>query len=207
MWACSPGDRCLGQQFRFRYVAGDVPLLYVKRPVSALGNPTDAVVTGQGGDLYLARTNPHRAVANETSPVPHTTGGRRQSPDRFLRWNKIVFAMRGRNDANWSIWELRQPVTKAVPRRIACDRPSKATIRSRPICPTGASYSYPNRQETTKRQMQAQGIALGLQPTSLPYVDEYDREQTTVLHVMNSGWQQLSPDFLPIRATIAIRQS
>jgi len=34
-------------------VEGNVAVAYVKRPVSALGNPTDSVVTGQGGDLYL----------------------------------------------------------------------------------------------------------------------------------------------------------
>ncbi|HEX9496808.1 MAG TPA: hypothetical protein VF926_00085, partial [Mycobacterium sp.] len=98
---------------------------------------------------------------------------------------KIVFAMRGPNDANWSIWEY-DTVTKAAPRRIACDAAFQGDDTEPAYLPDGRIVFVSNRQETTKRQMQAQGIAQGLQPTSYTYVDEYDREQTTVLHVMNS---------------------
>jgi len=166
-------------------VAGDVAIAYVKRPVSALGNPTDAVVTGQGGDLYLRdKSSPSGSETNLTGS--HTNGrGDVNHPTVSFDGTKIVFAMRGPNDANWSIWEY-DTVTKAVPRRIACDAAFQGDDTEPAYLPDGRIVFVSNRQETTKRQMQAQGIALGLQPTSYTYVDEYDREQTTVLHVMNS---------------------
>jgi len=165
-------------------VAGDVAIAYVKRPVSALGNPTDAVVTGQGGDLYLRdKSSPSASETNLTGS--YTNGqGDVNHPTVSFDGTKIVFAMRGPTDANWSIWEY-DTVGKAM-RRIACDAAFAGDDTEPAYLPDGRIVFVSNRQETTKRQMQAQGIAQGLQPTSYTYVDEYDREQTTVLHVMNS---------------------
>src|SRR5258706_16098914 len=54
-------------------VAGDVSISYVKRPASPLGNPTHAVVTGQGGDLYLRdKSSPSGSENNLTRS--HTNG-------------------------------------------------------------------------------------------------------------------------------------
>src|SRR5882762_8693782 len=166
-------------------VEGDVAIAYVKRPVSALGNPTDAVVTSQGGDLYMRdKSSPSAAETNITGS--YTMGqGDVNHPNVSFDGTKIVFAMRGPNDANWSIWEY-DNVTKAAPRRIACDAAFQGDDTEPAYLPDGRIVFTSNRQETTKSKMQAQGIAQGLQPTSYTYVDEYDREQTTVLHVMNS---------------------
>src|SRR6266850_1168760 len=164
-------------------VEGDVAIAYVKRPVSALGNPTDAVVTGQGGDLYLRdKSSPSSTETNLAGS--YTNGhGDVNHPNVSFDGTKIVFAMRGPVDANWSIWEY-DTVGKAM-RRITCDASFAGDDTEPAYLPDGRIVFVSNRQETTKRQMQAQGTAQGLQPTSYTYVDEYDREQTTVLHVMN----------------------
>ena len=166
-------------------VEGNVAVAYVKRPDSALGNPTDAVVTGQGGDLYMRdKSSPSAAETNLTGS--YTMGqGDVNHPNVSFDGTKIVFAMRGPMDANWSIWEY-DSVSKATPRRIACDAAFQGDDTEPAYLPDGRIVFTSNRQETTKSQMQAQGTAQGLSPTSYTYVDEYDREQTTVLHVMNS---------------------
>ncbi len=166
-------------------VEGNVAVAYVKRPVSALGNPTDSVVTGQGGDLYLRdKSSPSGTETNLTGS--YTKGqGDVNRPEISFDGTKIVFAMRGPTDANWSIWE-HDTVSKSM-RRIACDAAAQGDDTEPAYLPDGRIVFISNRQETTKRQMQAQSAAQGgLQPASYTYVDEYDREQTTVLHVMNS---------------------
>src|SRR5882672_4549301 len=55
-------------------VEGNVAVAYVKRPVSALGNPTDSVVTGQGGDLYIREKS--SPSASETNVTGAYTQGR-----------------------------------------------------------------------------------------------------------------------------------
>jgi hypothetical protein len=165
-------------------VQGDVAVAYVKRPVTALGNPTDAVVTGQGGDLYIRdKSSPSGSETNVTGA--YTKGqGDVAHPEVSFDGTKIVFAMRGPTDANWAIFEY-DTATVSL-RRIACDAAAAGDDTEPAYLPDGRIVFISNRQETTKRQMQAQGTALGLSPASYTYVDEYDREQTAVLHVMNS---------------------
>ncbi len=175
---------CTGNSSDSVTVEGNVAVAYVKRPVSALGNPTDSVVTGQGGDLYIRdKSSPSGTETNVTGS--YTMGqGDVNHPDVSFDGTKIVFAMRGPTDANWSVWEYDNSSTSM--RRIACDAAFQGDDTEPAYLPDGRIVFISNRQETTKRQMQAQGTALGLSPTSYTYVDEYDREQTTVLHVMNS---------------------
>jgi hypothetical protein len=175
---------CSGRSSDSVTVEGNVAVAYVKRPVSALGNPTDSVVTGQGGDLYMRdKSSPSGTETNLTGS--YTMGqGDVNHPDVSFDGTRIVFAMRGPADANWAIWEY-DNATKSL-RRIVCDAPAQGDDTEPAYLPDGRIVFISNRQETTKRQMQAQGTAQGLSPTSYTYVDEYDREQTTVLHVMNS---------------------
>jgi hypothetical protein len=165
-------------------VEGDVAIAYVKRSVSALGNPTDAVVTGQGGDLYLRdKSSPSGTETNLTGS--YTQGqGDVNHPNVSFDGTKIVFSMHGPADAHWSVWEY-DTATKSM-RRIACDAAVSGDDTEPAYLPDGRIVFISNRQETTKGQMQAQGSAQGLQPASYTYVDEYEREQTAVLHVMNS---------------------
>src|SRR6267142_4265105 len=148
-------------------VEGNVAVAYVKRPVSALGNPTDSVVTGQGGDLYIReKSSPSSTETNLTGS--YTMGqGDVNHPNVSFDGTKIVFAMRGPVDANWSIWEY-DTVGKAM-RRITCDASFAGDDTEPAYLPDGRIVFVSNRQETTKRQMQAQGIAQGLQPTSYTY--------------------------------------
>lgn len=175
---------CTGGSSDSITVAGDVAIAYVKRPVSALGNPTDAVVTGQGGDLYLRdKSSPSGTEINLTGA--YTNGqGDVAHPNVSFDGKKIVFAMRRPTDASWSIWEY-DSASQSM-RRIACDAAAQGDDTEPAYLPDGRIVFISNRQETTKRLMQTQGTAQGLQPTSYTYVDEYDREQTAVLHVMNS---------------------
>jgi hypothetical protein len=168
---------CSGSSSDSITVAGNVPIAYVKRPVSALGNPTDAVVTGQGGDLYLRdKSSPSGTETNLTGS--YTMGqGDVNHPNVSFDGKKIVFAMRRPTDANWAIWEY-DTASKST-HRIACDAAAQGDDTEPAYLPDGRIVFTSNRQETTKRQMQAQGA-------SYTYVDEYEREQTTVLHVMNS---------------------
>jgi len=165
-------------------VEGDVAVAYVKRPVSALGNPTDAVVTGQGGDLYMRdKSSPSGTETNLTAS--YTQGrGDVNHPNVSFDGARIVFAMRGPVDANWAIWEY--DIAGKSMRRVACDATAQGDDTEPAYLPDGRVVFISNRQETTKRQMLAQGAAQGLQPAAYTYVDEYEREQTAVLHVMNS---------------------
>ena len=166
-------------------VDGDVAIAYVKRPVSALGNPTDAVVTGQGGDLFVRdKSSPSATETNVTGS--YTMGqGDVTHPDVSFDGTKIVFAMRGPADSSWAIWEYDN--TAKTMRRITCDATAQGDDTEPAYLPDGRIVFISNRQETTKKQMQAQSVAQGgLSPASYTYVDEYDREQSAVLHVMNS---------------------
>ena len=165
-------------------VDGDVAVAYVKRPVSALGNPTDAAVAGQGGDLYMRdKSSPSGTETNLTGS--YTQGqGDVNHPNASFDGTRIVFAMRGPADANWAIWEY-DTASKSM-RRIACNATAQGDDTEPAYLPDGRIVFISSRQETTRRQMQALGTAQGLQPASYTYVDEYEREQTAVLHVMNS---------------------
>src|SRR5262252_4539178 len=75
-------------------VEGDVPIAYVKRPVSALGNPTDAVTTGTGGDLFIRdKSSPSGTETNITASLTNGQGDVNH-PDVSFDATKIVFAMR-----------------------------------------------------------------------------------------------------------------
>lgn len=175
---------CTGNSPDSITVQGDVAIAYVKRPVSALGNPTDAVTTGQGGDLFIRdKSSPSGTETNITASLTNGQGDVNH-PDVSFDGTKIVFAMRRPADSSWGIWEY-DTATK-TPRRIVCDAAFQGDDTEPSYLPDGRIVFISNRQETTKRQMQAAGTALGLSPASYTYVDEYDREQTAVLHVMNS---------------------
>ncbi|HET7764801.1 MAG TPA: hypothetical protein VFK92_06895 [Burkholderiales bacterium] len=169
---------CTGNSTDSITVQGDVAIAYVKRPVSALGNPTDAVTTGQGGDLFIRdKSSPSGTETNITAALTNGQGDVTH-PDVSFDGTKIVFAMRRPADSNWGIWEY-DTATKTA-RRIACDAAFQGDDTEPSYLPDGRVVFISNRQETTKSQMQAAGR------TPYTYVDEYDREQTAVLHVMNS---------------------
>ncbi len=159
-------------------VQGNVPIAYVKRPVSTLGNPTDSIMTGAGGDLYIRdRSSPSATETNVTGAMTQGQGDV-SDPEVSFDGNKILFAMRRPADGNWSVWEY--STTAKSLRRIQCDAAAQGDDVDPAYLPDGRIVFVSNRQEGTKRQMQAQGI------TPYTYVDEYEREATTALHVMDN---------------------
>lgn len=171
---------CTGGSSDSVTVEGNVAIAYVKRPVSALGNPTDAVVTGQGGDLYIReKSSPSASETNVTGS--YTQGqGDVSDPEVSYDGTKLLFAMHGPNDARWSIWEYDISRKQLSAGPISCDAAVPGDDVDPAYLPDGRIVFVSNRQEGTRRQMAAQGI------TPYTYVDEYEREATTALHVMNS---------------------
>jgi hypothetical protein len=165
-------------------VEGEVAVAYVKRPVSTLGNPTDSVITGQGGDLYIRnKSSPSSSETNVTGP--YTLGGGDVSdPEVSYDGKKILFAMRRPGDANWGVWEY--DTTSSQMRRIACDATGTGDVLAAgndvdpAYLPDGRIVFVSDRQGGSRRMMQAQGV------TPYVHVDEYEREAVTAVHVMNS---------------------
>ena len=158
-------------------VEGNVSIAYVKRPVSTLGNPTDSIMTGSGGDLYIRdKSSPSGTETNVTAAITQGQGDV-SDPEVSFDGTKILFAMH-RNGERWGVWEY-DTVSKSL-RKISCDAAVAGDDVDPAYLPDGRIVFVSDRQEGTKKLMQAQGI------TPYTYVDEYEREQVTALHVMNS---------------------
>lgn len=160
-------------------VKGNVPIAYVKRPVSTLGNPTDSIMTGRGGDLYIRdRSSPSASEVNVTG---NQTNGQGDVSDPEVSYDgtRLLFAMRRNNTERWRVWEY-DTRTRAL-RQIVCDAAFAGDDVDPAYLPDGRIVFVSNRQEGTKRQMQAQSI------TPYTYVDEYEREAVTALHVMDAN--------------------
>jgi Hydrazine synthase alpha subunit middle domain/WD40-like Beta Propeller Repeat len=187
--ACSQG----GDNSDSVTVQGDIPIAYVKRPISDLGNPTDSIMTGSGGDLYTrAKSSPGAAETNLTGGL--TLGvGDVSDPEVSFDGTKILFAMHcaaqsakactdpdntGATDTRWRVWEY--DTGNKQFRRVLCDAAVPGDDVDPAYLPDGRIVFVSNRQEGTKKLMQAEGI------TPYTYVDEYEREQVTTLHVMNA---------------------
>ena len=169
---------CSGTDTNSITVGGDVPVAFIKRSTGALGNPTDAVTNAPGGDLFIRdKSSPSGTDTNITGSLTNGQGDVAH-PEVSFDGTKIVFAMRRPSDSSWGIWEY--DTTSKTPRQIACDASASGDDTEPAYLPDGRIVFISNRQEKTKAQMQAAG------KTPYTYVDEYDREQTAVLHVMNS---------------------
>jgi len=169
--------------------AQDVPIAYVKRPInsqsmnSVVGNPTDSVTFHAGGDLYVRDvSSPSAAEQNITSAY---TQGRGDVTDPEVSYDgkKILFSMKGPRDATWNIWEYDRDA-RTLRRIIPDDAVANQGDDVDPAyLPDGRIVFSSNRQQKT------------VQTIGYRYVDEYDRETSTVLHVMNAdgtGIEQIS---------------
>ncbi len=182
----------------------DTPVAYVKRPLnsqsmnSSVGNPTDSVTFHQGGDLYmLAKSS---ASATETNITGALTNGQGDvsDPEASYDGKKIIFSMRcnvgsakscvdyrndGTVDTTWNIWEYN--IAANTVRRIITDtsESQKGDDVDPAYLPDGRIVFSSNRQQKS------------VQTLGYKYLDEYDRETSTVLHVMNAdgtGIEQIS---------------
>lgn len=170
--------------------ADDVPVAYVKRPLdpqatmnSPVGNPTDSVTFHAGGDLYVREISSASAV--ETNITSSYTQGRGDVSDPEVSYDgkKILFSMKGPNDPTWNIWEY-DLVAKTLKRIIQDNATANLGDDVDPAyLPDGRIVFTSNRQQKS------------IQSLGYRYVDEYERETTTVLHTMNAdgtGIEQIS---------------
>lgn len=172
-------------------VEGDVAVAYVKRPVATLGNPTDAITFTRGGDLFIREmSSPSAPEINITAS--HTQGqGDVSDPEVSYDASKLLFSMRQNAGVNWGIWEY--DISRGTLTPITCTVASGPTPAGDDVdpayLPDGRIVFVSNRQEKSRQLMAQQGL------TPFAYLDEYERERTTTLHVMNgdgSNCRQIS---------------
>ncbi|MBI3545916.1 MAG: PD40 domain-containing protein [Gammaproteobacteria bacterium] len=173
----------------------DVPIAYVKRPLntssmnSSVGNPTDSVTYHQGGNLYiLDKSSPSANAKNITGDYTKNAGDV-ADPEVSYDGKKIIFSMRcttasakvcydynnnAQVDTTWNIWEYDIP--SGTLKRVIADstESAKGDDVDPAYLPDGRIVFSSNRQQKT------------LQTIGYKYVDEYDRETSTVLHTMNA---------------------
>jgi len=178
-------------------VDGDVPIAYVMRPVSAIGNPTEAITYTAGGDLYMRdKSSPSAPETNITGA--YTKGhGDVSDPEVSYDGTKLLFAMRCEtgasasclnpdgtgNDTSWRIWEY--DLSRKSFTRIRCDASAPGDDVDPAYLPNGHIVFVSNRQEASRQHMLEEHPT----QTSFAYLDEYERQRTTALHVMDANGQ------------------
>jgi hypothetical protein len=181
-------------------VEGDVPIAYVKRPVASIGNPTEAITFTAGGDLFI------RDKSSPSSPETNITGaytlghGDVSDPEVSYDGSKLLFAMSCQtgasasclnpdgtgDDTHWRIWEY--DIGRKTFTRIRCDA-GPGTPQGDDVDPAylqdGRIVFVSNRQVGSIRHMAQE------HPSQAPfaYLDEYERQRTTDLHVMDANGQ------------------
>jgi len=158
-------------------VDGDVAIAYVKRPTTTLGNPTDAIMFTAGGDLFVReKSSPSAAEINITGSQTNGLGDV-SDPEVSYDGTKLLFSMRRAADPGWRIWEYDIGL-KTLNGPIACTVNAGITPAGDDVdpayLPDGRIVFASNRQV---KSQQVNGFA---------YLDEYERERVTALHVMNS---------------------
>ncbi|MBS1236116.1 MAG: hypothetical protein H6R46_911, partial [Proteobacteria bacterium] len=158
-------------------VDGDVAIAYVKRPTSSLGNPTDAITFTAGGDLYMReKSSPSAAEINITGSQTNGQGDV-SDPEVSYDGKKLLFTMRRAADPGWRIWEY-DIGQKTLRGPIACTVASGTTPAGDDVDP---AYLPDGRIVfASNRQVKSQQV------NNFAYLDEYERERVTALHVMNS---------------------
>jgi len=164
-------------------VDGDVAIAYVKRPTTTLGNPTDAIMFTAGGDLYMREKSSPSAVEINITGLQTNGQGDVSDPEVSYDGTKLLFSMRRAIDPGWGIWEYDVGLnTLSGP--ITCTVASGTTPAGDDVdpayLPDGRIVFVSNRQEKSRQLMAEQGL------TPFAYLDEYERERVTALHVMNA---------------------
>lgn len=161
-------------------VEGDFPIVFVKRQVSAVGNPTDGANFAPGGDLmFKDLSSPSSPLVNLTAEYTQGAGDV-SDPEVSFDGERVLFSMRGPGNPSWNVFELDLP-TRTLRRIIADDAVANAGDDVDPAyLPDGRIVFSSNRQERTRQLLAAANI----EPFS--FRDEYERERVIVLHVMNN---------------------
>jgi len=193
--ACTPGSSSSSQTAVTG--TGGVSIAYVRRPVSALGNPTDSVNTGRGGDLIIRDySSPSGTEINVTRSFTQGFGDV-SDPEVSYDATKIVFSMRCSNqssaqcynyqglgdDFSWNVWEY-DIQTRVLTRIIQDPAISRLGDDVDPVYyPDGRIVFTSNRQSISSLPTSS-GV-----PGAVGYRmhDEYEREAVTVLHIMDAN--------------------
>ncbi len=161
-------------------VEGNFPVVFAKRSATVAGNPTDSVSFAAGGDLMMVDlASPSSGTINLTAG--YTQGkGDVSDPEVSYDGKRVLFSMHGPNDQTWHIFEM-DLTSKAMHRIIADDATANLGDDVDPAyLPDGRIVFASNRQTRTKE------LLATIATDAYTYLDEYDREQSTVLHVMNA---------------------
>lgn len=160
-------------------VEGNFPIVFAKRGVGAVGNPTDGVNFSAGGDLMkMDLSSPSAALVNLTASYTQGAGDV-SDPEVSFDGTKILFSMRGPNDSTWNVFEY-DTVTDALTRIVQDDAVANQGDDVDPAyLPDGRIVFSSNRQEASRAILAAENT----EPFS--HLDEYERERAILLHVMN----------------------
>lgn len=170
-------------------INGRFQIAYVKRPVAAIGSPTDGVTFEPGGDLYV-RDLASASAGERNITARYTSGaGDVADPEVSYDGSRLLFAMKGPNDLTWNIWEYVLANDSLRPVIADLSLADEGDDVDPAYLPDGRIVFSSNRQSRSRAAL----LAAGTEPYA--YADEYEREAAVVLHVMNSdgsGIEQIS---------------
>lgn len=175
-------------------VTGNFSVAYVERTVNVAGNPTDGVFSNGNGDLFVRDlSSPSAAEQNITFRYTHDANGvwtgDVSDPEVSYDASTLLFSMRCRRAASvaadprctnsWNIWEY-DIASGALTRVITDDASADQGDDVDPAyLPNGDIVFASNRQTKSS-------VELGYK-----YLDEYEREVSIVLHVLNRASQSI----------------
>ncbi len=160
-------------------VEGDFAIAFAQRDIGAVGNPTDGVMFRAGGDIFIRDLSSPTATLRNVTEQYTNGAGDVSDPEVSFDGEKLLFAMRGPNDPTFNVWEY-EIATDTLSRVVAEDAVANQGDDVDPAyLPDGRIVFSSNRQEKTRQLIAADNT----EPYA--FLDEYERERTIVLHVMD----------------------
>ena len=156
-------------------VNDDVAIAYVKRPVSSIGNPTDAMRFSKGGNLFMRfAASPSAEEINITAAIINGNGDV-SDPEVSFDGKKILFSMRRSANTHWELWEYNIEARSLTPilQSDLYDDVDPAYL------PDGRIVFSSNRQERARSLRADNG------EPDYQHRDEYEREKVVNLHIFN----------------------
>lgn len=173
-------------------VAGEVPIVYVKRPNTVTLNPVNGAPGGAGGDLMLReKSSPSAPEHNLTERFTQGKGDA-SDPEVSYDGKKVLFALRcpASNTATvdgqpactgrWNIWEYDMSeggLTGGSFRRLTASTSDDDVDPA--YLPGGRGVVFSSNRQTQSKTSQALG-------RSYYALDEYERERVYNLHTMDA---------------------
>jgi Hydrazine synthase alpha subunit middle domain len=173
-------------------VTGNFSVAYVERTANVVGNPTDGLFNNGSGDLFVRDlSSPSATETNITFRYTHDGSGAWtgdvSDPEVSYDANTLLFSMRCRRTASiaadphctnsWNIWEY-DIASGALTPVITDDALADKGDDVDPVyLPNGDIVFASNRQAKSSTDL------------GYRYLDEYEREVSIVLHVLNRATQ------------------